>query len=166
MQYLLFRLKYQSAREASHHSFLLFVPGIAEQSKVLSFCFWCESGGMRKGDESKISFCHPRGVRASTQTYRERGSVISCVWSVCRWLSHWWLVFVLQGVGAVLSDGFDNTSTVSGKWNVSRVIPRNHQWVYKTLRFSETTTGVVLQEKVFLEILQIYRKTPVPGSLF
>ena len=25
---------------------------------------------------SKISFCHPRGFRASTQSYRKRGGVI------------------------------------------------------------------------------------------
>ena len=30
--------------------------------------------------------------------------------------------------------GFDNTCTVSGKWNVSRVIPGLHGWVYKNLR--------------------------------
>ena len=30
--------------------------------------------------------------------------------------------------------GFDNTCTVSGKRNVSRVIPRLYGWVYKTLR--------------------------------
>ena len=28
---------------------------------------------MRKGDESKISFPNPRGLRASPQTYSERG---------------------------------------------------------------------------------------------
>ena len=32
--------------------------------------------------------------------------------------------------------GFNNTCTVSRKWNVSRVIPRLCEWVYKTLRLS------------------------------
>ena len=32
--------------------------------------------------------------------------------------------------------GFDNTCTVSGRWNVFRVIPRLYGWVYKTLRLS------------------------------
>ena len=36
-----------------------------------------------------------RGVWASTLTYREGGGVITCVWSVCRWLSQWWLVFFI-----------------------------------------------------------------------
>ena len=30
--------------------------------------------------------------------------------------------------------GFENTCTVSGKWNVSRVIPRLYGWVYRTWR--------------------------------
>ena len=29
---------------------------------------------------------------------------------------------------------FENTCTVSGKWNVSRVIPRLFEWKYKTIR--------------------------------
>ena len=44
---------------------------------------WCKCGhcknkargGIRKGDESKISFCYPKGLRASPHTYRERGGV-------------------------------------------------------------------------------------------
>ena len=34
----------------------------------------------------------------------------------------------------VMVVGFENTCTVSGKWNVSRVIPRLYGWVYKTWR--------------------------------
>ena len=34
----------------------------------------------------------------------------------------------------VMGEGFDNTCTVPGKWNVSRVIPRLYGGVYKTLR--------------------------------
>ena len=52
------------------------------ESKSLSFCFWCLSDGMRKGGEAKISFCHSRVSRISTQTFRERGGIIQCVWSV------------------------------------------------------------------------------------
>ena len=46
------------------------------ESKVLSFCVWYESGGMRKGVESKICFCHARGLRDSTKTYCERGKFV------------------------------------------------------------------------------------------
>ena len=45
--------------------------------------------GIRMGADSKISFCYPRDLRASPQTYRERDGVIYCGWSICRWLSHW-----------------------------------------------------------------------------
>ena len=34
----------------------------------------------------------------------------------------------------VMGVGFENTCTVSGKWNVSRVIPRLYGWVYRTWR--------------------------------
>ena len=36
----------------------------------------------------------------------------------------------------VMGVAFDNTCTVSGKWNTSRAIPRPYAWVYKTLRLS------------------------------
>ena len=56
---------------------------------------------MKKGSWSTISFCHLKGLRASTQTYRERGSVcVECL----QILSQWWFVFVLFGVYASLSD--------------------------------------------------------------
>ena len=61
--------------------------------------------GIRRGGESKISFCYPRGLRASPQTYHEQGRVIYCIWSICRWLSEWWLIFVLLGIDATLGDG-------------------------------------------------------------
>ena len=69
------------------------------------FCFWCSSDGMWKGGESKSSFCYLWGLTASSQTYRGQGGVIQCVWSVCRWLDQWWLVFVLLGVDGTLGDG-------------------------------------------------------------
>ena len=46
------------------------------------------------------------------------------------------VVFLLLGVDATLSVEFENICTVSGKRNVSRVIPRLYGWVYKTLRLS------------------------------
>ena len=58
-----------------------------------------------------------------------------CVWSVCKWLSQWWLVFVLLGVDATPSAG-GPSCTVSWEWNVSRVTPRLYGWVHKTLRLS------------------------------
>ena len=38
---------------------------------------------------------------------------------ICRWLSEWWLVFVLLGLIllCVMGVGFENTCTVSRKWN-------------------------------------------------
>ena len=53
-----------------------------------------------------------------------------------RWLNQWWLVLVLLEADATLSDGvgFDNTCIVSGKGNISRIIPRLYGWVHKTLR--------------------------------
>ena len=36
----------------------------------------------------------------------------------------------------VMGVGFDNTCAVSGKWNVSRAIPRLYGWVHQALRLS------------------------------
>ena len=43
------------------------------------------------------------------------------------------MAFVLLEVDSTPGDdvGFENTCTVSGKWNVSRVMPRLYGWVYK-----------------------------------
>ena len=107
MQCLLLRLNSQSAREASRHPalmgyfpiisrtrvsliylvdefFFLFLVQLNEtkrlgESKISCFCFQCSSSGMRKRVESKISFCHSRDLRASTQTYRKRGGVLQRV---------------------------------------------------------------------------------------
>ena len=54
---------------------------------------------MRERDESKISLFYSRGLGPSP------GGIILCVWSVCRWLSEWRLVFVLFEVGATQGDG-------------------------------------------------------------
>ena len=43
----------------------------------------------------------------------------------------------------VMGVGFENTCTVSGKWNVSRVVPKLYGWVCKILRLSSITAGVV-----------------------
>ena len=58
------------------------------------------------------------------------------VYGVCRWLSQLWLVFVLLGLMLpwVMHVGFENTCTVSGKWNIPRIILRFCGRVYKTLR--------------------------------
>ena len=47
------------------------------------------------------------------------------MWSVCRWLSQWWLVYVLLGAHATLSDGY-------GIWEhfFTRVTPRLCGWLY------------------------------------
>ena len=44
--------------------------------------------------------------------------------------------FVLLGADATQGVEFENTCIVSGKWNVSRVIPILYGLIYKTLRFS------------------------------
>ena len=47
------------------------------------------------------------------------------------------MAFVLLGVVAILADGCgENTCTILGKGNASRVIPRLYGWVYKTLGLS------------------------------
>ena len=47
----------------------------------------------------------------------------------------------------VMVVGFENTCTVSGKWNVSKVIPRLYGWVYKTLRLSPLAVTAASQSK-------------------
>ena len=110
----LLRLKSRSARGASRH------PAFMDLVLIK---------GIRKRGESKISFCYPRSVSASPQTYRERGGVIWCMWSICRWLSQWWLVFVLLGIDATLVDGcgvWEYLQSLSElKWG-RRVSPRFH----------------------------------------
>ena len=46
----------------------------------------------------------------------------------------WFLFYLGLMLLWVIGVGFDNTCTVSAKWNVYRVIPRLYGWVYKTLR--------------------------------
>ena len=48
--------------------------------------------------------------------------------------SHLWLVFARLEVDTTLGVGFKNTCIVSGKWNVSTIIPTLYGWVYKPLR--------------------------------
>ena len=62
--------------------------------------------------------------------------VCVCVCVCVRVCSQWWLVFALLGVDATLGVRFEITHIVSGKWNVSKVIPRLYGRVYKTLRLS------------------------------
>ena len=86
---LLIRLKSRCARWASCHPAFMVLVLIKR---------------MKRGGESKISFCYLRSSTASSQIYHEWGGVILCVWSVCR-LSQLWLVFVLLGVDATLGNG-------------------------------------------------------------
>ena len=50
--------------------------------------------------------------------------------------------------------GFDNTCTVSWKVNVSKVIPRLYEWIYKTLRLSPL---VVEHSVVVISAVKILR---------
>ena len=52
------------------------------ESKILSVCFWFYLVGMGKGGKLKILFCYPRGLRASTHKYQQRGVVIYIVGGV------------------------------------------------------------------------------------
>ena len=98
--YLLLWLKSQSTREESHHAtFMGICPTISHNKVGFIFLFLV----LIKWNEREVS--HPRGLRASTQTYHEQGGIIYCVWSVCGRLSQWWLVFVLLGFDATLSNG-------------------------------------------------------------
>ena len=64
-------------------------------------------------------------------------AVRNFVCGVCRWLGWRWLVLGLLRVDITLGDGcgiWEHSCTVSGKWNISRVILRLYGWVYKTWR--------------------------------
>ena len=56
----LIRLKFRLERASRHAAFMLLV-------LIKS---------VKRGAESKISFCYPRDLRASPQIYRKRGGVI------------------------------------------------------------------------------------------
>ena len=86
----LIRLKSLSVRGASHHAVFM----------VLALIM-----GVRRGDEYKISFYYPEGLRVFLQTYLEWGGRIWCVWNVCRWLIQWRVILALLGVDATLGDG-------------------------------------------------------------
>ena len=94
---------------------------------------------MRKEGESKISFCHSRGLRASPQTYHERDDVIRvCEVFVDDWVNGGWLLFYWRlTVLWVIGVGFDNTCTISGKWNISRLFQEFIDgYIAKILRLS------------------------------
>ena len=112
MRCLLLRLKSRSARKAFRHAdfmgncltvshkcllylprrwVFLFVPGVAERHEhagliqnylflFLVLIIWNEEGRWFQD-----FFCYPRGLRASSWTYRKRGGVTSRVCSVCVW---------------------------------------------------------------------------------
>ena len=92
----------------------------------------------KKGRWVQGSLLSPQGFESfHSDLPRARWFNIVYVWSVCRWLSQWWFLFYCGLMLLwVMGVGFDNTCAVSGKWNVSRVIPRLYGWVYKTFRLS------------------------------
>ena len=53
------------------------------------------------------------------------------------WFLLYWGLVRLRVMGVA----FENTYTVSGKWNVSRVIARPYGWVYKIIRLSPLAFG-------------------------
>ena len=40
--------------------------------------------GNKEGRKSNIFLCYRRGSGASPQSFRDRGSVMECVWRMCR----------------------------------------------------------------------------------
>ena len=96
------------------------------------FLFLVLVKGIKKGDEKK---------GASPQLLRVRWHNLVCV-CVCivfvddetngDWFLLYWGLVRLW----VMSVAFENTYTVSGKWNVSRAVARPYGWVYKTIRLS------------------------------
>ena len=76
---------------------------------LFASCVNQRNGG--RGGEFKISLCYPRGLGAFPQLHREWDGGIWCLWSVCRWLSQWCLVFVLLNADATLGDR-------CGIWNI------------------------------------------------
>ena len=60
----------------------------------------------------KISTCYSRGLSAFLQFYQERGGGIWCLWSVCRWLNQWCLVFC--SIGSRCHSGW-------WEWNLGRL---------------------------------------------
>ena len=65
----------------------------------------------------------------------KRGSKIYFAWKACRWLSQYWLVIVLLEVDVlwVIDVEYENASVVSGKRNVSRVVPRLYGFFFLML---------------------------------
>ena len=89
----------------------------------------CADQGNEKVGHSKISFC---SVTPGVETFSS--DLLRAGW--CNLTCGGGLVFVLLGVDTTtLGVEFENTCIVSGKWNVSRVIPRLYGLIYKTLRF-------------------------------
>ena len=89
---------------------------------------------MRNGDEPKISFCfcQPIGLRASTWPYSKRGGLtVSGEFAADKVSGGWFLFYWGLMILWVMRMGFDDT--VSGMWNVSRVIPGPYRWVCETL---------------------------------
>ena len=80
------------------------------KSKISSFCFWCQSGGMRKKMSPRFLLL-PQGFESFPSDLP-----LMLLW--------------------VMNVGFENTCTISRKWNVSRVIRSIYRWIYKILRLS------------------------------
>ena len=65
------------------------------------------------------------------------------VLSVCRWLSQWWLLFILLGVDATLCDRSRIWQHLHIFWetNLSRVVLRLYGCVYKVFRLNNVTVA-------------------------
>ena len=74
------------------------------------------------------------GLRASRQTYFEFRVWVVFVDDLANggWFLFYWGLMRLWAA----SVAFENTRTVPGKWNISRVISRPHGWLDKTWRLS------------------------------
>ena len=95
------------------------------------------------------------------QAFRERGGVFSVYGVFFRWLRQWWLFFVSLEVDATLGDGCGIWEHLlsSGKWNVSKVVPRLYRSAYKIIRLTKSKaiySEVVVPAVLHLGVTQFY----------
>ena len=147
MQCSLLRLKSRSAREASRH-----VDFMGNYLTVTRVCFiyvadefsffswfswtkWTRWVNLKVYLFNQVEWGKEMGSRFLFATpgvwelpLRPTASAVrNFVCGVCRWLGWWWLVLGLLRVDITLGDGcgiWEHSCTVSGKWNISRVILR------------------------------------------
>ena len=150
MQCLLLRLKFRSAQEASHHAdFMGNCPTVSQRvcfiylADEMSLCSWCSWMKWARWVNLKFSLSlsgfhqvewgremSPRFPFTTSGVWELslRSRNLVCVVCFCS-IGDWSLKLLWE-----MRVGFENTCTATGKWNVSRVIPRLYGWVCKIWR--------------------------------